>query len=85
MFEWSILRKRVCFTNREGYNCASLVGSKYCNETNCDTSCNDIREFLRSSYSEYSTNFSFDNTWTWTGKINGEAKSVCCPKLSWEK
>lgn len=52
--------------------------------TNCSTECTDITDFLRSCYSEYAEYYNFNNTWTWTGVINGKTVSVSCPKLAWE-
>ena len=27
----------------------------------------------------------FNNTWTWSGKVNGKTTNVSCPRLAWEK
>ena len=35
-------------------------------------------------YSEYASNWNFENQWTWTGIINGQNKQVKCPRLAWE-
>ncbi len=47
-------------------------------------SCDNITEYLQSCYSEYANYYNFNNTWTWSGKVNGSTKSVSCPKLNWE-
>lgn len=65
-------------------DCATIYADKNSRLTNCNTSCNDITDFLRSCYSEYSSYFNFNNTWTWTGTVKGAQKSVNCPKLNWE-
>ena len=65
-------------------DCATIYADKNSRLTNCNTSCNDITDFLRSCYSEYASSFNFNNTWTWTGTVKGTQKSVNCPKLNWE-
>ena len=52
--------------------------------TNCQLSCTNIAEFLQNCYSEHADYFNFNNTWTWTGTINGKTVNVSCPKLYWE-
>ncbi len=75
---------------RSGYSeirakdCASITSDKSGKLTNCNTSCTDITDFLRSCYSSYAEYYDFDSTWTWTGKVNGKKTSVSCPKQSWE-
>ena len=70
-------------------DCATVVAtgwdSYYGNKTNCQTSCTNITEFLQSAYSTYADYYNFNNTWTWSGKVNGTTKSVSCPKLAWEE
>ena len=65
-------------------DCATVVAtgwdSYYGNKTNCQISCTNITEFLQSAYSTYADCYNFNNTWTWTGKVNGSTKSVSCPK-----
>ena len=53
--------------------------------TNVATNCIDITTFLRNCYSEYADCWNFNNTWTWTGVVDGKTVSVSCPKLVWEK
>lgn len=65
-------------------DCASIYADKNNRLTNCNTSCNDITDFLRSCYSEYSSYFNFNNSWIWTGTVKGAQKSINCPKLNWE-
>lgn len=55
--------------------------SKDC--TGADTSDN-ISATLRECYSSYANYYNFNNTWTWTGEVNGITKSISCPKLAWE-
>ena len=70
-------------------DCATAVATGwdnyYDNKINCQTSCTNITEFLETAYSEYAECYDFNNTWTWTGKINGSTVNVSCPKLAWEK
>ena len=44
----------------------------------------ELIEHLQYSGSEYLINWNFNNTWTWTGVVDGVSKSVVCPRLSWE-
>lgn len=46
--------------------------------------CDNITEYLHSRYSEYAKYYNFNNTWTWVGTIDGDSKSISCPRLSWE-
>ena len=47
--------------------------------------CKDITTFLRENYqSEYDQYWNYNNTWTWSGTIDGSPVDVLCPKLSWE-
>lgn len=70
-----------------GYDCASIApySNDYIRGSNCNLSCDNITEFLHSCYSNYASYYNFNNTWTWTGTINGQTVNVSCPKLSWEK
>lgn len=54
--------------------------------TNCYSvyDSNDIAQSLEEAYSDYANYWNFDNTWTWTGIVDGKQKSVKCPKLFWE-
>ncbi|MCQ2118856.1 MAG: carboxypeptidase regulatory-like domain-containing protein [Bacteroidales bacterium] len=65
-------------------DCATIYADKNSRLTNCNTSCSDITDFLRSCYSDYASYFSFNNTWTWTGSVKGVQKNINCPKLHWE-
>ena len=49
---------------------------------NCSN--NEIITYMQNSYSEYLSNWNFNNTYTWNGTIDGVSKSVVCPRLSWE-
>jgi hypothetical protein len=55
-------------------------------EVNCysiyDT--DNIAQKMEEAYSDYADYWNFDNTWTWSGKVNGKQKSVKCPRLAWE-
>lgn len=65
-------------------DCATVAPQSRGTMTNCQLSCTNIAEFLQNCYSEYADYFDFNNTWTWTGTINGKTVNVSCPKLYWE-
>lgn len=65
-------------------DCATVAPQSEGTMTNCQLSCTNITEFLQNCYSEYADYFDFNNTWTWTGTINGKTVNVSCPKLYWE-
>lgn len=65
-------------------DCATVAPQSKGTMTNCQLSCTNITEFLQNCYSEYADYFDFNNTWTWTGTINGKTENVPCPKLYWE-
>ena len=65
-------------------NCASIFNDFSSYQSNCNTSCLNITQFLKETYSEYSQYWDFDNTWTWTGTVNGKTVNVSCPRLLWE-
>ncbi len=65
-------------------DCAAVTSQSKCSMTNCQLSCTNIAEFLQNCYSEHADYFNFNNTWTWTGTINGKTVNVSCPKLYWE-
>lgn len=44
----------------------------------------NITQYLKDAYSEYSPYYNFNNTWTWTGLVDGSKVNVSCPKLAWE-
>ena len=44
----------------------------------------DIIKKFKESYDAKADYWNFDNTWTWTGVVNGEQKSVVLPRLAWE-
>lgn len=44
----------------------------------------DIAQKMKEAYSDYAQYWNFDNTWTWTGIVDGKQKSVICPRLAWE-
>lgn len=69
-----------------GYSkdCAAVTSQSKGSMTNCQLSCTNITEFLQNCYSEHADYFDFNNTWTWTGTINGKTVNVSCPKLYWE-
>ena len=70
-----------------GVNCASTNAKAihYSGSTNVVAKCTDITTFLKECYSEYAGYWNFNNTWTWTGVVDGKTVSVSCPKLAWEK
>lgn len=45
----------------------------------------NIAQTMREYYSNLSRYWNYNNTWTWTGNINGIPVSIPCPKLSWEE
>lgn len=53
--------------------------------SNTATNCTNITEHLKGCYSEYATYWDFNNTWTWSGTVNGKTTNVSCPRLAWEK
>lgn len=65
-------------------DCATVAPQSKGTMTNCQLSCTNIAEFLQNCYSEHADYFDFNNTWTWTGTINGKTENVPCPKLYWE-
>jgi hypothetical protein len=65
-------------------DCAAVTSRSEYYMTNCQLSCTNITEFLQNCYSEHADYFNFNNTWTWTGTINGKTENVSCPKLYWE-
>jgi hypothetical protein len=65
-------------------DCAAVTSRSEYYMTNCQLSCTNITEFLQNCYSEHADYFNFNNTWTWTGTINGKTVNVSCPKLYWE-
>ena len=65
-------------------DCAAVTSRSEYSMTNCQLSCTNITEFLQNCYSEHADYFDFNNTWTWTGTINGKTENVSCPKLYWE-
>ena len=52
--------------------------------SNTATNCTNITEHLKGCYSKYATYWDFNNTWTWSGKVNGKTTNVSCPRLAWE-
>lgn len=62
-------------------------GGSPAREENCEVNAegNDIINHLKYSNSKYISNWNFNNTWTWSGKVNDKDITVLCPKLSWEK
>ena len=73
-------------SSNSGYvkDCATVAPQSKGTMTNCQLSCTNIAEFLQNCYSEHADYFDFNNTWTWTGTINGKTENVPCPKLYWE-
>lgn len=47
--------------------------------------CTDILNRLKYLDSKYIDEWDFNNTWIWTGTINGKDASIECPRLKWEK
>ena len=66
------------------YDCCSTNNIKSNGGSNNKSYCTNITSFMQECYSEYSDMWQYNNTWTWTGSVNGTTKSVSCPKLAWE-
>lgn len=65
-------------------NCASIMEDRHSDTYNCTSDGDNFSEFLQSCYSDYADYWNFNKTWTWTGKVNGQSRSVICPRLAWE-
>ena len=65
-------------------NCASIMEERHSGTYNCTSDGDNFSEFLQSCYSDYADYWNFNKTWTWTGKVNGQSRSVICPRLAWE-
>ena len=65
-------------------NCASIMEERHSDIYNCTSDGDNFSEFLQSCYSDYADYWNFNKTWTWTGKVNGQSRSVVCPRLAWE-
>lgn len=65
-------------------NCASIMEERHSDTYNCTSDGDNFSEFLQSCYSDYADYWNFNKTWTWTGKVNGQPRSVICPRLAWE-
>ena len=65
-------------------DCASTSSVSGESLTNCYPSCQDILAFISASTSSYLSLFNLEESWIWTGSINGKSYNVPCPKLSWE-
>lgn len=63
--------------------CATITSSRSSASEN-SLNCENITEAMIQFYSSYSEYFNFNNTWIWTGKVNGATKNISCPKLCWE-
>ena len=46
--------------------------------------CENITTYFKELYSNYASNWDFNNEWTWSGTVNGQNKQVKCPRLAWE-
>ena len=65
-------------------NCASIMEERHSDTYNCTSDGDNFSEFLQGCYSDYADYWNFNKTWTWTGKVNGQPRSVICPRLAWE-
>lgn len=65
-------------------NCASIMEERHSGTYNCTSDGDNFSEFLQGCYSDYADYWNFNKTWTWTGKVNGQSRSVICPRLAWE-
>jgi hypothetical protein len=52
--------------------------------SNNKAKCLDITTFLSECYSDYADYWDFNNTWVWTGTVDGKTVEVSCPRLAWE-
>ena len=71
-----------CYYNGIRY-CASVMEELH-DVSDCTSTGSNFAEFLHSCYSQYADCWNFNKTWTWSGKVNGQSRSVVCPRLSWE-
>ena len=46
--------------------------SRYNTDSYSVYDCDDIARKLKDAYSEYADYWDFENTWTWTGAVNGK-------------
>ena len=53
-------------------------------ENNTSSQCHDIVSFMKDCYSEYAEFWNYNNTWMWTGDIDGKTVKISCPRLAWE-
>lgn len=65
-------------------NCASIMEERHSDTYNCTSDGDNFSEFLQGCYSDYADYWNFNKTWTWTGKVNGQSRSVICPRLACE-
>ena len=47
--------------------------------------CSDIAAYMKDCYSEYAHYWNYNNVWECRTVVDGEAKTIPCPRLSWEK
>lgn len=52
--------------------------------TNCTLSATNVTSAMQNCYSDYADYWNYNKTWTWTGKVNGQSRSISCPRLAWE-
>lgn len=85
MYRYAV-EANLCYSAMEsqhsGYNELGAGAESDCASVQ---SCDNITTYLKELYSEYASCYNFNNTWTWTGTVNGSTVSVSCPKLAWEK
>lgn len=72
------------YSDLSAKDCASVCKDRNVRLNNCNTSCTNITDFLRTCFSDYADYYNFNNTWTWSGDVNGILHNISCPKLFWE-
>ena len=60
------------------------TGSRFDEDCYSINETDNIAQKMKEAYSDYAHYWNFDNTWTWTGIVDGKQKSVICPRLAWE-
>lgn len=64
-------------------DCATVFSGS-ASDGNVMYNCTDITTFIREAYSKHVDLWNLNNTWTWTGTVDGKEVSVSCPRLAWE-
>ena len=75
---------RPFFRSDGGLTDCATVFSGSSSYGNVMYNCTDITTFIREAYSKHADLWNLNNTWTWTGTVDGKEVSVSCPRLAWE-